>query len=209
MLRYNFVALQLIALILAIIAISTCSWEKVTLKDYEAVQAIYHSPLLAVLTNYENVKIDYQNATGYILNINSGLMDICTNLRQPNHISFEPSRCKPTIARPAIGLAIIGVIFLVIGTICTAFADEDNCHNRDTRWLSYCSAISVALSGLLLFTSHWTYSISSELQLPTAYVRYGFSTYLIVTAAIISLLSMSLVLWRIGLLQSTAKNELY
>ncbi len=79
------------------------SWEKVTLKDYDAVQAIYHSPLLTALTTYDNVKIDYQNATGYILKINSGLMDICTHLREPNHLSFGPGRCKQTIARPAIG----------------------------------------------------------------------------------------------------------
>jgi len=75
----------------------------VTLKDYDAVQAIYHSPLLTVLTTYDNVKINYQNATGYVLQINSGLMDICTHLRQPNHLSFGPGRCKQTIARPAIG----------------------------------------------------------------------------------------------------------
>jgi hypothetical protein len=75
----------------------------VTLKDYDAVQAIYHSPLLTALTTYDNVKINYQNATGYVLKINSGLMDICTNLRQPNHLSFGPGRCKQTIARPSIG----------------------------------------------------------------------------------------------------------
>jgi len=126
-------------------------------------------------------------------------MDICTYLRQPNHLSFEPGRCKQTIARPAIGLAIVGVIFLLIGTICTGFADEENCEDREIRWLSYCSAISIALGGLLLFTSHWTYSISSELRLPTAYVRYGYSTYLIVISAVTSLLSMSLVLWRVYL----------
>jgi len=108
----------------------------VTLKDDDAVQAIYHSPLLTALTTYNNVQINYENTTGYVLQINSGLMDICTHLRQPNHLSFEPARCKKTIARPAIGnnhflyykeekklfssgLAIIGVIFLVIGTICT------------------------------------------------------------------------------------------
>ncbi len=107
------------------------------MKDYDAVQAIYHSPLLTVLTTYDNVKINYQNATGYVLQINSGLMDICTHLRQPNHLSFGPGRCKQTIARPAIGktdflniitneiklfysgLAIVGVIFVVIGTVCT------------------------------------------------------------------------------------------
>jgi hypothetical protein len=111
------------------------------------------------------------------------------------------------------GLAIFGVIFLVIGIVCTGksisflfvfisivcigFADEESCDERKTRWLSYSSAISVALGGLLLSTSHWTYSISSELQFPTAFIRYGYSTYLMVTAAVISLLSMSLVLWRI------------
>lgn len=73
------------------------------MKDYEAVQAIYHSPLLTALTSYDNVKIDYQNATGYVLKISSGLMDICTQLRQPNHLSFEPNHCKQTIARPSIG----------------------------------------------------------------------------------------------------------
>ena len=82
-------------------------------------------------------------------------------------------------------------------SIDVAFADEENFEERQTRWLSYCSAISVALGGLLLFTSHWTYSLSSELQLPTLYIRYGFSTYLIVAAAVMSLLSMSLVLWRL------------
>ena len=30
-------------------------------------------------------------------------MDICTHLREPNHLSFGPGRCKQTIARPAIG----------------------------------------------------------------------------------------------------------
>jgi hypothetical protein len=75
----------------------------VTLKDYDAVQAIYHSPLLTALTVYDNIEIDYQNTTGYILKINSGLMDICTHLRQPNNSSFGPGRCKQTIARPAIG----------------------------------------------------------------------------------------------------------
>lgn len=104
------------------------------MKDYDAVQAIYHSPLLTALTTSDNVKIDYQNSNGYILRINSGLMDLCTHLRQPNHLSFERGRCKQSIARPAIGenhfccdcktriclgLAIIGVIFLVIGIICT------------------------------------------------------------------------------------------
>ncbi len=74
-----------------------------TLKDDDAVQAIYHSPLLTALTTYDNVQINYQNTTGYVLQINSGLMDICTHLRQPNHLSFEPGRCKKTIARPAIG----------------------------------------------------------------------------------------------------------
>lgn len=105
-------------------------------------------------------------------------------------------------------------MFLVIGIVCTgkslfppipisrsfidiAFADEENFDERQRRCLSYCSAFSVALGGLLLFTSHWTYSLSSELQLPTLYIRYGFSTYLIVAAAVMSLLSMSLVLWRL------------
>ncbi|CAF0957080.1 unnamed protein product [Adineta steineri] len=201
MLRYNFIVLQFIALILAIIAISTCSWEEVTLKDYDAIQTIYHSPLLTTLTTNDNFKIDPQNATGYVLKINSGLLDICTHLYYKNQLSFEPIQCKQTIARPSIGLSILGVIFLVIGTVCTGFADEDKCHDRYMRWLLYCSAISVALGGLLLFTSHWTYSISLELQLPTAYVRYGYSTYLIIISAVMSLLSMSLVLWRIYLLR--------
>ncbi|CAF0994797.1 unnamed protein product [Rotaria sordida] len=197
MLRYNFIILELIALILASIAISTCSWEKVILKDYEAVQAIYQSPLLTALTTYDNIKINYENATGYILKIKSGLIDICTYLRQPNHKSFGSGHCKQIIARPSIGLAIIGIICLVIGIVC--FADEENCNNREAIWLFYCSAIFTGLGGLFLFTSHWTYSISSELQLPTIYIRYGFSTYLIVISAIISLLSMSLVLWRMYL----------
>jgi hypothetical protein len=98
--------------------------------------------------------------------------------------------------------------------VCIGFADEENCDDRKTRWLSYCSAISIALGGLLLFTSHWTYSMSSELQLPTAYVRYGYSTYLIVISAVISLLSMSLVLWRIVSIdllcdEKLKKNRIY
>lgn len=79
------------------------SWEKVTLKDSDAVQAIYHSPLLTALTVYDNIQLNYQNTSGYILQINSGLMDICTHFRQPNHLSFGPDRCKQTVARPAIG----------------------------------------------------------------------------------------------------------
>ncbi|CAF3969875.1 unnamed protein product [Rotaria sp. Silwood2] len=170
-----------------------------TVKYYEAVQAIYQSPLLTALTTYDNVKINYENATGYVFKINSGLMDICTYLRQPNHKSFESARCKQIIARPSIGLAIVGIICLVIGIVCTGFADEESCYDREAIWLFYCSAIFTGLGGLLLFTSHWTYSMSSELPLPTIYVRYGFSTYLIVIAAVISLLSMSLVLWRMYL----------
>ncbi|CAF3672573.1 unnamed protein product [Rotaria socialis] len=199
MLRYNFVVLELTAIVLAMIAISTCSWEKTTLKNYEAVQVIYHSPLLTALATYDNVKINYENASGYVFKINTGLMDICTYLRQPNHRSFGPGHCKQSIARPSIGLAIVGVIFLIIGTVCTGFADEEKCYDRQANLLSYCSAIFVALGGLLLFTSHWTFSMSSELQLPTVYVQYGFSTYLMVIAALISLLSMSLVLWRMYL----------
>ncbi len=91
----------------------------------------------------------------------------------------------------------ISFLFVFISIVCIGFADEESCDERKTRWLSYSSAISVALGGLLLSTSHWTYSISSELQFPTAFIRYGYSTYLMVTAAVISLLSMSLVLWRI------------
>ena len=79
------------------------SWEKVTLEDHEAIQLIYHLPLLRTLTTYDNVNINYRNATGYTLKIHSGLMDICTYLRQPNHQSFGPGRCKQTIARPSIG----------------------------------------------------------------------------------------------------------
>jgi hypothetical protein len=90
---------------LFLIEILKSSWEKVTLKDDEAVQAIYHSPLLTALTTYDDVKIDYQNATGYVLKINSGLMDMCTHLQQPNRLSFGPARCKQTIARPSIGKA--------------------------------------------------------------------------------------------------------
>lgn len=87
-------------------------------------------------------------------------------------------------------------IYSSIDSSYLAFADEENCDDRETCWLSYCSAISVALGGLFLFTSHWTYSMSNELQIPTAYIRYGYSTYFIITSAVISLLSMSLVLWR-------------
>lgn len=188
------------------------SWEKVTLKDNDALQTIYHSPLLTALTAFDYFQIDYQNATGYLLQINTGLMDICTHLRRPNHLTYEPTRCKQTIARPAIGeiflmnqanlnsvlvgLAIIGVIFVVVGIVCTGFADEESQDDRAIELLSYGSAISTGLGGLLLFTSHWTYSLSSELQLPTLYVKYGYSTYLVVTSAVLSLLSMSLVLWR-------------
>jgi hypothetical protein len=139
----------------------------VILKDYDAVQAIYHSPLLTTLTNHDNLQINYQNATGYVLQINSGLMDICAYLRQPNHLSFGPGRCKQTIARPAIGntnffilflngrssfcfgFGIVGVIFFVIGIVCTgksisfvfifisivriSFADEESYDGHETR----------------------------------------------------------------------------
>jgi hypothetical protein len=50
--------------------------------------------------------------------------------------------------------------------------------------------------------------MSSELQLPTAYVQYGYSTYLIVMSAVISLLSMSLVLWRIVSIDFCVMNNL-
>jgi hypothetical protein len=83
----------------------------VILKDYDAVQAIYHSPLLTALTNHDNLQINFQNATGYVLQINSGLMDICAYLRQPNHLSFGPGRCKQTIARSAIGNIHIFLLF--------------------------------------------------------------------------------------------------
>ncbi|CAF0819495.1 unnamed protein product [Adineta ricciae] len=201
MLRYNFLALQLTALTLAIIAITTSSWEKVILKDDDALQTIYHSPLLTTLTTpIPPPSTHPHNVTGYILTINSGLMDICAHLQHPTHTLYQPpQRCKQTVARPSIGLAIIGVIFVVIGIACTGFADEEVYGDRHIRWLCYGSALSAALGGLLLFTCHWTYSLSSELQLPTAFVRYGYSTYLIVTSAVLSLLSMGLVLWRIYL----------
>ncbi|CAF4628281.1 unnamed protein product, partial [Rotaria magnacalcarata] len=79
------------------------SWEKITLKDHEAVQVIYHSPLLTALATYDNVKINYENASGYVFKINTGLMNICTYLRQPNHRSFGPGHCKQSIVRPSIG----------------------------------------------------------------------------------------------------------
>lgn len=84
-----------------------------------------------------------------------------------------------------------------VGSILLAFANDSFVYDRDIRWLSYCSAIFIAFGGLLLFSSHWTFSISSELRLSTIYIQYGYSTYLIVTAALISLLSMSLILWRL------------
>jgi hypothetical protein len=83
----------------------------VILKDYDAVQTIYHSPLLTTLTNHHDQSINYQNATGYVLQINSGLMDICAQLRRPNQLLFGPGRCKQTIARPAIGIIDIFLLF--------------------------------------------------------------------------------------------------
>jgi len=47
------------------------TWKKMALKDSDAVQAIYHSLFLTTLTNYENVKINYQNVTDYDLQNNS------------------------------------------------------------------------------------------------------------------------------------------
>ena len=80
------------------------SWERVTLKDDDALQTIYHSPLLtALVTNGGAVELNYQNGSGYVLMINSGLLDICTQLRQPQRSFFGPGRCKRAIARPAIG----------------------------------------------------------------------------------------------------------
>ncbi|CAF1144632.1 unnamed protein product [Adineta steineri] len=125
MLRYNFIVLQFIALILAIIAILTCSWEEVTLKDYDAIQTIYHSPLLTTLTTDDNFKMDHQNATGYVLKINSGLLDICTHLYYKNQLSFEPIRCKQTIARPSIE-AHIGIPFGESYAISEAFRNRNN-----------------------------------------------------------------------------------
>ena len=89
-----------------------------------------------MVSDRTGTKIDFHNATGYVLEIQTGLTDICTRLRQPHARSFEASYCKRAIARPAIGtllllvrlslsrrfpsgLAIVGVIFLVIGTVCT------------------------------------------------------------------------------------------
>jgi hypothetical protein len=93
------------------------------------------------------------------------------------------------------------------------FVDEENCYDCESRWLPYCSTICLALDSLLFFTYQWTYSMGSELQLSTGYVQYGFSTYLIVISAVISLLSMSLVLWRIVryfyLFKINIKNIIY
>ncbi|CAF4055966.1 unnamed protein product [Rotaria sordida] len=77
--------------------------------------------------------------------INLGLVDICAYLHQPNHLLFEVSRCKQTIARPAI----IDVIFLMIETVCTGFAGEENREDQE----SLCSIVFIAFDGLLLFTS--------------------------------------------------------
>ncbi len=41
------------------------------LKDSNAVQAIYHLLFLTTLNNYDNLKINYQNVTGYDLQMNS------------------------------------------------------------------------------------------------------------------------------------------
>ena len=96
------------------------SWETVILKDDEAVQTIFHSPFLtAMATSRNQIRINYENPRGYVLKINTGLMEICTMLRQPKHQEFESKFCKQTIARPAIGLAIVGLLFLMIGTVCT------------------------------------------------------------------------------------------
>jgi len=105
------------------------------------------------------------------------------------------------------------IFIIIIEIISIGFVDEEDCNDRESRWLSYCSTICLALGGLLLLTSYWTYSMSSQLPLSTAYVRYGISTYLIVIAAVISLLSMSLVLWRIVryfyLFKINIKNIIY
>ncbi|CAF4309818.1 unnamed protein product, partial [Rotaria sordida] len=46
-------------------------------------------------------------------------------------------------------LAIVGVIFLMIETVCTGFADEENREDQD----SLCSIGFIIFDGLLLFTS--------------------------------------------------------
>ncbi len=88
--RHNFVVLELVALIFTIIAMSTwwilfywnfkmfyllfmfkSTWKKMVLKDSNAVQAIYHLLFLTTLNNYDNLKINYQNVTGYDLQMNS------------------------------------------------------------------------------------------------------------------------------------------
>ena len=92
--------------------LSLRSWEKVVLKDTDAVQAIYHSPLLTTMvSDRSGIHIDFHNATGYVLEIRTGLMDICTRLRQPHARSFETSYCKRTIARPAIGTLFFSSLF--------------------------------------------------------------------------------------------------
>ena len=86
------------------ISLHTSSWEKVILKDDDALQTIYHSPLLTTLTTpIPPPSTHTHNATGYILTINSGLMDICAHLQHPTHLYQPPQRCKQTVARPSIG----------------------------------------------------------------------------------------------------------
>lgn len=101
------------------------------MKDYDAIQAIYHSPLLTALTISDRVQIDYQNASGYELEIHSGLMDICAYLRRPGQQLFEPGRCKQTIARPSIGK-----IYLFIRCLFISFRSSDCWCDISCHW--YC-----------------------------------------------------------------------
>jgi hypothetical protein len=75
---------------------------------------------------------------------------------------------------------MICFIFIIIIIISIGFVDEENYYDHKSHWLSYCSTICLVLGDLLLFISHWTYSMSCQLQFSTAYVRYGFSTYFFV-----------------------------
>lgn len=75
-----------------------------TLRESEALRTIYHSPLLtSMIVDHAKIDIDYQNTTGYVLELRTGLMEICVFLRQPNRDEFEPGICKRSIARPSIG----------------------------------------------------------------------------------------------------------
>lgn len=86
-------------------------------------------------------------------------MDICLYVRRPNQQLFESGHCKQSIARPSIGnqfifyfdnwkkkifffylgLAIVGVICLVIGTVCTG---------KNNHILSYKVCRSLSLNRL-------------------------------------------------------------